>query len=73
MRLIQEICGDSWQEAVRKDTVARLWQRDHTLWNPDPKEISDRLGWLDLPQEMAETIPILRGLHRGLRGRAGGV
>jgi glucose-6-phosphate isomerase/transaldolase/glucose-6-phosphate isomerase len=26
----------------------RLWHRDHTLWAPEPREIADRLGWLDL-------------------------
>ncbi len=32
--------------------VDRLWRRDHTLWNPSPDEISNRLGWLTLPEEM---------------------
>jgi glucose-6-phosphate isomerase len=31
----------------RESAVERLWQRDHTLWSPDPHEISNRLGWLD--------------------------
>jgi glucose-6-phosphate isomerase/transaldolase/glucose-6-phosphate isomerase len=30
--------------------VERLWKRDHTLWSPDPREISDRLGWLDITE-----------------------
>jgi glucose-6-phosphate isomerase len=29
--------------------VPRLWDRDHTVWNDDPTEIADRLGWLDAP------------------------
>ncbi|HXG34600.1 MAG TPA: hypothetical protein VNJ11_14640 [Bryobacteraceae bacterium] len=31
--------------------VARLWNKDPTLWRPDPQapEIADRLGWLHLP------------------------
>ncbi|HEV8240649.1 MAG TPA: glucose-6-phosphate isomerase [Thermoanaerobaculia bacterium] len=28
--------------------VERIWRRDHTLWSPEPREIADRLGWLDL-------------------------
>jgi glucose-6-phosphate isomerase len=32
--------------------MARLWARDHTLWAPEPTEISDRLGWLDVAGEM---------------------
>lgn len=34
------------------DIVQRIWRRDHTVWRPDPTEISDRLGWLDCAQDM---------------------
>ncbi len=37
----------------RDDVVRRIWARDHTVWKPEPTEISDRLGWLDLPVTMA--------------------
>lgn len=45
-------------EAVRadlrsRDAVTRLWERDHTLFGPDPNEISDRLGWLEVAGAMA--------------------
>ncbi|MEO6628293.1 MAG: hypothetical protein ABIP03_06940, partial [Aquihabitans sp.] len=39
---------------VEIDGVARLWDHDHTLWSPDPTEISNRLGWLDVARDMAE-------------------
>ncbi len=26
--------------------MERLWAGDHTLWKPDPEEITNRLGWL---------------------------
>ncbi len=29
--------------------VARVWERDHTVWQEDPTELSNRLGWLDAP------------------------
>ncbi len=32
--------------------IQRLWAKDHTLWKPDPTEISNRLGWLDVHQRM---------------------
>ena len=28
------------------DVVHRIWTRDHTVWKPDPEEITNRLGWL---------------------------
>ena len=33
----------------------RLWAKDHTLWSPTLlPEITDRLGWLDLPTAMTD-------------------
>jgi glucose-6-phosphate isomerase len=32
--------------------VDRLVARDHTLWQDDPTEVADRLGWLDCPTSM---------------------
>jgi len=35
----------------------RLWAKDHTLWSPEPApELTDRLGWLDLPGAMAGVL-----------------
>ncbi|MCH8813620.1 MAG: phosphoheptose isomerase, partial [Chloroflexi bacterium] len=42
------------------DIVRRMWARDHTVWKPDPTEISDRLGWLDLPETMRKHVDDLR-------------
>jgi len=40
--------------------VPRIWDRDHTVWDDDPTEIADRLGWLDAPQRAAGTFAELR-------------
>lgn len=37
--------------------VARIWEHDHTVWQPDPTEITNRLGWLHLPETMRQHIP----------------
>jgi glucose-6-phosphate isomerase len=29
--------------------VARIWEKDYRVWNVDPAEIANRLGWLDSP------------------------
>jgi transaldolase/glucose-6-phosphate isomerase len=34
------------------DTVGRIWRKDHAVWRPDPSEISNRLGWLNLTAPM---------------------
>lgn len=54
----------------RQDVVARLWQKNYTLWKPDPKEITDRLGWLRVTDAMRERIPSLESFAREI-SRAG--
>lgn len=35
------------EKLVSEKIIERIWQKDHTVWNKNPKEISDRLGWLE--------------------------
>ena len=44
---------------------ARIWARDHTVWRPDPAEISDRLGWLTVHEEMAGHLDEVRAFAAG--------
>ena len=44
--------------AARK-AVPRVHERDHTLWQDDPTEVADRLGWLDCPYTMRDRVPEL--------------
>ena len=37
-------------------TIRRMWDGDHTVWKPDPTEISNRLGWLTIPKEMTKKL-----------------
>jgi len=42
------------------DVLARMWARDHTLWSSHPvPELTDRLGWLELPDRLNRLIPEL--------------
>ena len=43
----------------KEAVVRRIWQRDHTVWKPEDREISDRLGWLLAPETAVESIPAL--------------
>jgi len=47
--------------------VERLWAEDHTLWNPSPVEIRDRMGWLHLPSTMAERAEEFRRFAEEVR------
>ena len=47
-----------WQEA---QFAARLWKKDHTLWSKEQRpELTDRLGWLELPHTMKKEVEGLR-------------
>jgi len=39
-------------EMARADIPSRIWSHDHTVWKPDPAEITNRLGWLDVAERM---------------------
>lgn len=47
--------------------VARIWQRDHTVWRNDPTEISNRLGWLDIADRMLAEMEHLDQLVNQIR------
>jgi transaldolase/glucose-6-phosphate isomerase len=45
----------AWEES---SLLTRLWDKDPTIWFPDPRpELSDRLGWLELPGRMLSLLP----------------
>ena len=49
------------------DIVGRIWDRDYTLWSDSPTEITDRLGWLDVADEMRAEVAALYCLARQIR------
>jgi glucose-6-phosphate isomerase len=50
----------SLAELERDEIVARIWRRDYTVWKPQPAEISNRLGWLDVASLMSDQVLALR-------------
>lgn len=48
-------------ESLGRDRVVdRLWDKDHRLWKDDPTEISNRLGWLTVQDQMRLQIDQLQ-------------
>ena len=47
-------------QLARGNVMARIWDRDHTVWRDDPTEIADRLGWLTVSRDMTERLGDLR-------------
>jgi len=44
------------KELKNNRIMARIWKKDHTVWKKDPKEISNRLGWLHSPKDMIRKL-----------------
>lgn len=55
------------ESVVRNRVVERLWSKDHRLWKPEPTEITNRLGWLTLPEDMLAHVPALKALSATAR------
>ena len=46
-------------DLVDRDAVRRLYEGDHTLWQDDPTELADRLGWIPVVAEVLTDLPRL--------------
>ena len=44
---MSEIMRQALESLMERRVPERIRDRDHTVWRADPREISDRLGWLD--------------------------
>ncbi len=52
-------------QMAKAEAPRRIWAKDHTLWKPDPTAISNRLGWLTLPEKMHEGLSHLQPFVEG--------
>jgi glucose-6-phosphate isomerase len=43
-------------ELSDKHIISRIWSHDHTVWKPNPAEITNRLGWLDIAERMSAEV-----------------
>ncbi|OAI40944.1 hypothetical protein AYO38_00755 [bacterium SCGC AG-212-C10] len=47
--------------------MARIWDGDHTVWKPEPGEISNRLAWLRVIDELAADVPTIEAFVASVR------
>ena len=40
----------------KKNIVQKIWNFDYLVWDKEPTEISNRLGWLHIPEVMADAL-----------------
>jgi transaldolase/glucose-6-phosphate isomerase len=58
--VLQSEVDAALERADREQWAKRVWQKDPTLWKPagsDQSEITDRLGWLTVGEQMLDALP----------------
>ena len=63
----QEVLDACLADLERYDVAERIWRGDHTVWKPDPTEITNRLGWLAISDEMRDSVSDLEMFARQIR------
>lgn len=54
-------------DLAEREVIERLWRRDHTIWQPNPAEITNRLGWLSIVETMTSQVPGLASFSEEVR------
>jgi len=47
--------------------IPRIWAHDYTVWDSSPEEITNRLGWLQLPESMVSQLPRINEFVKSVR------
>ena len=48
----------------RRQVISKIWNGDHKVWKPDPTEITNRLGFLNVTDLMCEQAPVLQAFAK---------
>jgi glucose-6-phosphate isomerase len=64
---VQDEFKEALQHLKAQSVLKRIWDHDHTVWSPDPAEITNRLGWLDIPVFMSQALTKLEAVSKSLR------
>ncbi len=65
----ENLVDSALTETENKRVIPRIWSLDHTVWKPEPDEITNRLGWLDITERMSADLPRLQNLAQSLRSQ----
>lgn len=58
---------ESIDQCVKENLVQKIWDHNHTVWKPEPTEITNRLGWLDIADRMVESIDEIESVKKSLK------
>jgi len=63
----QTLVEGAIERMAKERILPRIWEGDHTVWKPEPTEVSNRLGWLHSPGTMKENLKILTSFAEDVR------
>ena len=46
----------AYKDLADNEIISRIWEHDHTVWKPEPTEITNRLGWLDIADRLQSKV-----------------
>ncbi len=52
----QHLVDKGLEELSQHQIIARIWAKDASVWSNDPAEITNRLGWLTIAEEMSANV-----------------
>ncbi len=53
---LNEAITQTLSKLSEEKIVERIWNKDYTVWDDNPEEISNRLGWLDSVETTSKSI-----------------
>jgi transaldolase/glucose-6-phosphate isomerase len=63
----QDAVDTALAEMKNQRIIDRIWAHDHTVWKPQPTEITNRLGWLHTAEVMMDNLHRLEALVEDVR------
>ncbi|WP_447985528.1 glucose-6-phosphate isomerase [Nitrospira sp. Nam74] len=63
----QALVDAALAEMAQRRLLERIWKKDYRLWKPTRKEISNRLGWLTVAEQMQERAGVLKHFAQSVR------
>lgn len=62
----QPVIASALAEMIDHEVGRRIWDLDHTVWQPRPDQIDNRLGWLSAPASYRSRADDIAALATGL-------
>lgn len=65
--LPETFLAENFEKLKLEQIIERIWKHDHTVWNENPEEISNRLGWLQSHAVMEKNLDEINNLVNQVR------